>query len=211
MVPVVTIIIYWGLGRTYSTITYLSLIPLVLGVALATLGDYYCTLAGFVLTALGVVLAAVKTIATNRLMTGRLALSPMEVLLRMSPLATIQCVLCAWLSGEVGRAHDTYVAGQFSGAFGLALVANGAVAFGLNIVSMQANKTAGALTMTVAGNVKQALTICLGIVLFSVQTGVLNGLGIGVTMAGAAFYSKVELDTKRDKARHGSVADKPSP
>lgn len=60
-VPVFTILIYRiCYSRTYSTATYLSLIPLILGVGLATYGDYYFSTLGFVLTLLGVVLAALK-------------------------------------------------------------------------------------------------------------------------------------------------------
>jgi hypothetical protein len=44
---------------------------------------------------------------------------------------------------------------------------NGAVAFGLNVVSFTANKKAGALTMDVAANVKQVLTIVLCVPLSS--------------------------------------------
>ncbi|GAB1734710.1 hypothetical protein NU195Hw_g131t1 [Hortaea werneckii] len=198
--PVVTILIYRTLyNRTYSTPTYLSMIPLIFGVGLATAGDYYCTLIGFLLTALGVILAAVKTVATNRLMTGSLALSAMEVLLRMSPLAAVQCVVYAFLTGEVRDFHLAYQEGQFSGSFGMALLANAVIAFSLNMVSFQANKLAGALTMTVAGNVKQALTIALGIVLFNVQTGLMNAVGMLITLAGAAWYSKIELDNKKAK------------
>lgn len=200
--PIVTIWIYRLVyGRTYSKATYLSMIPLIAGVALATAGDYYCTLMGFLLTALGVVLASVKTVATNRLMTGSLALSAMEVLLRMSPLAAIQCVVYATITGEVSRFRQAYSEGQFSNSFGLALLANAVIAFALNLVSFQTNKVAGALTMTVCANVKQALTIALGIVLFHLQVGPLNAVGTVITMVGAVWYSKVELDNKRARAR----------
>lgn len=78
--PVVTILIYrFVYGRTYSTQTYLTMIPLIFGVGLSTAGDYYFTLIGFSMTLLGVVLASVKTVATNRLMTGSLKLSALEV------------------------------------------------------------------------------------------------------------------------------------
>jgi len=50
--------------------------------------------------------------------------------------------------------------------------------------------------LTVAGNLKQCATVLLGIVLFNVQVGAVNGIGMVVTLAGAAWYSKVELDTK---------------
>lgn len=59
--PVFTIIIYRIFySRSYSNATYLSLIPIIFGVGLATYGDYYFTLNGFLLTLLGVVLASVK-------------------------------------------------------------------------------------------------------------------------------------------------------
>ncbi len=61
MCPVFTVLIYrLRYNRSYSTNTYLSLIPVVIGVAVATCGDYYFTTAGFFLTFLGVVLASVK-------------------------------------------------------------------------------------------------------------------------------------------------------
>lgn len=66
--PVFAILIYRiRYKRTYSTKTYLSLIPIVLGVGLATYGDYYFTRIGFILTLLGVVLAAVKVRANQSL------------------------------------------------------------------------------------------------------------------------------------------------
>ena len=63
--PVFTVLIYrLRYKRSYSPRTYLSLVPVVLGVALATYGDYYFTTMGFYLTLLGVVLAAIKVCFT---------------------------------------------------------------------------------------------------------------------------------------------------
>lgn len=149
------------------------------------------------MTFLGVVLASVKTVATNRLMTGSLKLSALEVLLRMSPLAAIQCVIYAYFSGEADQFRAAYTSDQFSSSFGAALFLNAITAFLLNVVGFQANKMAGALTITVCGNVKQALTILFGIILFHVEVGLLNAVGMLITIAGAVWYSKVELDSKR--------------
>jgi hypothetical protein len=80
-VPLFTILIYrLYFSRTYSTTTYLSLVPIILGVCMVTYGDYYFTVLGFSLTLLGVILAALKTITSNRLMTGSLALPALEIL-----------------------------------------------------------------------------------------------------------------------------------
>jgi len=177
----------------------MSIIPLIFGVGLATYGDYYFTWIGFALTLLGVLLAAMKTVVSNRLMTGSLALPALEILLRMSPLAAVQALVYAYLSGETAR-FTTFVAdGHMPSSMVLALLGNGFLAFVLNVSSFQTNKLAGALTLTVAGNLKQCLTILLGIVLFDVRVGLLNGVGMLITVLGAAWYSKVELDSKGRK------------
>lgn len=195
--PVVAVLIYrFWYYRSYSTATYLSLVPIMLGVGLATYGDYYFTSAGFFLTSLGVILAALKTIASNRLMTGSLALPALEILLRMSPLAAVQSLLYSISTGEVLRFLDYVDSGRLSRTQILALASNGVLAFLLSVASLHTNKLAGALTMTVCANLKQCLTVILGIVLFDVEVGILNGYGMVVTLVGAAIYSKVELDSK---------------
>ena len=196
--PVVAVIIYQlYYSRTYSITTYLSLIPIILGVALATYGDYYFTPLGFVLTLLGVILAALKTIASNRLMTGTLALPALEILLRMSPLAALQSLLYSISSGE---SHDFVAlvqAGQLTSAQSLALAGNGVLAFLLSVASLHTNRLAGALTITVCANLKQCLTVLLGITLFDVKVSTINGCGMVITLLGAGIYSKVELDSRR--------------
>ena len=59
--PIFTLLIYrvWY-HRTYSMLTYLSLLPLIFGAAMTTVGEMSFSDAGFLLTILGVVLAAVK-------------------------------------------------------------------------------------------------------------------------------------------------------
>lgn len=139
-----------------------------------------------------------QNVATNRLMTGSLSLSAMEVLFRMSPLAAVQCLFYAAASGEL-KAASASVA-EFDWSLIATIMVNASMAFALNVVSFQTNKVAGALTVSVCGNVKQTLTILLGIVLFNVTVGPLNAIGMLVTVFGAAWYSKVELDTKKQQA-----------
>lgn len=195
--PVFAILIYRVVfSRSYSTATYLSLLPIISGVALATYGDYHFNLYGFIMTLSGVVLAAIKTIASNKIMTGSLQLSAYEILLRMSPLAAVQSLIYSWATGEMGRFFTFVGDGNLPWPMIVAVAGNGFLAFVLNISSFQTNKLAGALTVTVAGNLKQCLTILLGIVLFNVKVSPLNGLGMFITLMGAALYSKVELDSK---------------
>ncbi|KAK9466448.1 triose-phosphate transporter family-domain-containing protein [Lipomyces arxii] len=196
MTPFFTVIIYVvGFRKVYSVMTYVSLIPVVAGVGFATAGDYYFTPMGFFLTLLGAFLAALKTVVTNRVQTGRLRLSPLELLFRMSPLAFIQCLVYAYFTGETAALRD-YWATSMSNEMMIKLILNGAIAFGLNVVSFTANKKTGALTMTVAANVKQILTIVLAILFFHLAVTPLNAIGIILTLAGGAWYAKVELESK---------------
>jgi len=135
-------------------------------------------------------------------MTGALALSPLETLLRMSPLAFVQAIVCAMLSGELSEFRRNNPEGP-SRMMLLALAGNGFLAFMLNVSSFSTNKVAGALTMTVCGNIKQCLTVLLGIVLFGVKVGFLNGLGMAVALCGAGWYSMVELRSKGAKKALG--------
>lgn len=114
----------------------------------------------------------------------------------MSPLAAAQGLAYAHMTGESNEFFDFASKGRLPPTLILALAGNGILAFILNISSFQTNKLAGALTLTVAGNMKQCLTILLGIVLFNVKVTLPNGLGMMITMIGGAFYSKVELDSK---------------
>jgi hypothetical protein len=144
-------------------------------------------------------------------MTGPLALSPLEILFRMSPLAFVQGLIYSSLSGELSSLNISTSSllsllspSQISASSilpsrnqALALAGNGILAFVLNIASFSANKNTGALTMTVCGNVKQCLTVLLGIIVFGVRVGWLNGLGMVVTLGGAAWYSFIELRGRR--------------
>jgi hypothetical protein len=122
----------------------------VAGVAFATFGDYDYTAMGFFLTVLGTVLAAVKTVVTNRVQVGRLKLHPLDLLLRMSPLAFLQTLVYSYVTGEMAQVK-AFVSTSFSWNLFFALIANGIIAFFLNVVSFTANKKTSALTMTVAG------------------------------------------------------------
>ncbi|KAI8366703.1 TPT-domain-containing protein [Radiomyces spectabilis] len=200
MTPVFTVLIsLMFLQKSYSRMIYWSLCPVVLGVAFATAGEYDYTMMGFLLTVLGTALAAVKTIVTNRVQVGRLKLHPLDLLFRMSPLAFVQCLCYAYFTGELAEVQE-FSATNMTKQLAVGLLFNGILAFALNIVSFTANKKTSALTMTVAGNVKQVLSIILAVMIFKLNINATNAFGILLTLAGGAWYGKVELSEKAAKA-----------
>ncbi|KAL8775866.1 MAG: hypothetical protein Q9194_003563 [Teloschistes cf. exilis] len=190
LTPVFTVAIYRVVfAGIYRTATYISLIPVIVGVMLASYGDLTATTVGFIITLFGTCLAAVKTVATNRLQTAGLHLSALELLYRMSPIACLQSLFVAYLTGEFARFEPR----AFGTAGLLLLLGNGAIAFGLNVASFEANKRAGALTMTIAANIKQVLTIILSVVLWDLPVSAMNAAGIALTLLGGAWYGRVEM------------------
>ncbi|WRT64435.1 uncharacterized protein IL334_001367 [Kwoniella shivajii] len=191
------------LRARFSALKLISLLPVVAGVGFATYGDYDFTALGLILTLLGTFLAALKTVVTNLIQTGaggRLKLHPLDLLMRMSPLAFIQCVVYGWYTGELERVRR-YGATQMTRSKAIALLFNGVFAFGLNIVSFTANKKAGALTMTVSANCKQVLTIVLAVMLFNLHISPTNGVGILLTLLGGGWYGYVEYIEKKKKTK----------
>ncbi|KAI0634110.1 triose-phosphate transporter family-domain-containing protein [Trametes polyzona] len=212
------------LGTRLSSSRLIALTPVMLGVVFATYGDYYFTSLGLLLTLLGAILAAFKTIYTNILQSPPrssitklankttsypsranlivpppLNLHPLDLLTRMSPLAFVQCVAYAYISGEFARMRaPLHVNGSPSLGWWhvLLLLGNGCIAFGLNVVSFTANGKVGALNMTVAANVKQVLTIVLAVAVFDLTITRVNALGIVITLFGGAWYAAVEYRAK---------------
>lgn len=139
---------------------------------------------------------------------------PLDLLMRMSPLAFIQCVIYGLLTGELSRVQR-YGALEMTRGKATALLLNGVIAFGLNIVSFTANKKAGVssrgffhcvaganvagclkpLTMTVAANCKQVLTIAIAVVMFNLTINITNGIGILLTLIGgvSSFLSSPRM------------------
>lgn len=143
-------------------------------------------------------------------------LTPLHLLYLLSPLAFVQTMLIAHFSGELARVWEYSIAGlRYSAAgaiffgrpstqLGLStaqlglLLLNGVMAFGLNVASFTANKKVGPLSMTVAANVKQVLTILCAVALFNLTVTPTNAVGIVLTLIGGAIYTAVELKEKRD-------------
>jgi Triose-phosphate Transporter family len=125
-------------------------------------------------------------------------LHPLDLLLRMSPLACLQSLLYAFLLGET-NALITFLSKlslHSLTVLSVKLGVNGILAFGLNYVSFTANKQTSPLTMTVAANLKQCLSIILGVWVFRLEVGWMHGLGIIIALVGGAWYAKVQFEVK---------------
>lgn len=189
--PLITLALeFLILGKLADKMQILALIPVVLGIVFTVIdeakGMEYSAL-GLALTLAGVFLSSLKGVMTNFMLIGESKLDPLELIALLAPLATIQCVAISGITGEIGSIYRDYQLPFGWFLFG-GLLLNGFLAFFMNWISFAVNKETSALAMTVAGNVKQAVSIALAIIIFSTPLTILNAIGIIMTLIGGIFY-----------------------
>lgn len=199
--PISTLLLEWLLlAKIPSTRLVCSLVPVMAGIALASIKSKVSVngdLIGISLTVLGVMLASLKGISTVSLTA---QMHPLELIWKMAIPASLQCLLLAWVFGELPLLWNFWQTAPLSAE--LQIAANAMLAMLLNCVSFTAAQKTSALTMTVAGNIKQALCIILAIYLFGTHVTFLNACGIAMALAGGAWYSWECHAMRRLKHQH---------
>lgn len=173
------------LGSKFSIPKLVSLLPVMAGIAFTTYGEISFTTLGLLLTFAGTILAALKTVVTNLMQTGqRFQMHPLDLLHRLSPLALAQCVAYAVYTEEYFEVYKDLWPMPNVYKTVLLIALNGALAFALNVVSFVSNKKVGPLTISVAANIKQVLTVILSFFFFELSVSPLSFAGIAMALLG---------------------------
>jgi drug/metabolite transporter (DMT)-like permease len=198
-VPAFTVVLQvFALKMSFPQGIYLSLIPVVGGVAAASLTEVNFEIIGFSCALVACLTTAVQSVLSSVLLTGEYRLDSVNLLYYMAPLAFLVDLPFAYYfesDAVMNHSYNDVTANEIT----FLLLLSGGVAFLLNLSVFFAIKSTSALTFTVFGNLKVVIVIILSVVIFQNEITVFNALGCLVAFVGICSYSYQEYSLKEQK------------
>ncbi|KAL4428420.1 hypothetical protein ABPG75_002509 [Micractinium tetrahymenae] len=163
---------------------------IALGTALASAGEVNLNVMGVVVMMLSECFESIRLVMTQLLLTG-LRFHPIEGLMYLAPACTF------WLA--LGSLCLEFRPMLEAGAFGLMaerplkFLSAAAMGFMVNSLAYIVIQSASSLTLKVLGTVKNALVVCLGIVLLSEKVTLLQGVGYAISVGAFFVYQRIKM------------------
>lgn len=177
-------------------ITYLTLVPVVTGVIIASGGEPSFHLFGFIMCVGATAARALKTVLQGILMSSEAEkLNSMNLLLYMAPMAVV-FLLPATLYMEENVVGITVQLAKKDFNIVWYLLFNSIMAYFVNLTNFLVTKHTSALTLQVLGNAKGAVAVVISILIFRNPVSVQGMLGYALTVTGVILYSEAK---KRNK------------
>ncbi|KAJ6581819.1 triose-phosphate transporter family-domain-containing protein [Mycena capillaripes] len=212
--PLFTVAAYALLfGVSYSSKTYVSLLPLTIGVMLACSFDMSASNVIGLLCAFGSALVFVssniffKKIMPSNAQTTSHKLDKLNLLLYSSGMAFL-LMIPIWLyydlplllaSSSSSAAAAAAAAGKQPPAHGVPyyFFMNGTVHFAQNIIAFVILSSTSPVTYSIASLIKRVCVICIAIVWFAQSIHPVQGVGILMTFTGLYMYNNAKSDVER--------------
>ncbi|KAJ6519073.1 triose-phosphate transporter family-domain-containing protein [Mycena sanguinolenta] len=210
--PLFTVAAYALLfGVSYSSKTYISLLPLTVGVMLASSSDMSASNFIGLLCAFGSALVFVssniffKKIMPSNAQTTSQKLDKLNLLLYSSGMAFL-LMIPIWLyydfrilffAGPGAAAALDPSAKQPAHSVGYYFFMNGTVHFAQNIIAFVILASTSPVTYSIASLIKRVWVICIAIVWFSQNINPVQGVGILMTFTGLYMYNNAKSDVER--------------
>lgn len=209
---------YALLKKKESTATYMSLVPVVAGITIATWGEPSFNFIGFVACLVGVCCRALKSVLQGWLLTpvgdkeaekisnsNENKLDSMSLLYYMAPVAVVTLGVCTFIM-EPEAISAFYEATELNPNFIVILLSNCFIAYLVNLTNFLVTAHVGALTLQVLGNAKGVVCTVVSILLFRNPITFRGVAGYTITMIGVWLYSS----SKRRSARLQALVENSS-
>ncbi|KAA8534118.1 hypothetical protein F0562_031690 [Nyssa sinensis] len=173
-------------------LTYVTLIPVVTGVIIASGGEPSFHLFGFIMCIGATAARALKTVLQGILLSSEgEKLNSMNLLLYMAPIAVV-FLLPATLIMERNVLDITLALARDDIRIIWYLLFNSALAYFVNLTNFLVTKHTSALTLQVLGNAKGAVAVVVSILIFRNPVSVTGMLGYSLTVMGVVLYSEAK-------------------
>ncbi|URE43208.1 UAA transporter family [Musa troglodytarum] len=177
-------------------ITYITLIPVVTGVIIASGGEPSFHLFGFIMCVGATAARALKSVLQGILLSSEgEKLNSMNLLLYMAPTAVV-LLLPATLIMEENVVGITMALAREDFKIIWYLLFNSTLAYFVNLTNFLVTKHTSALTLQVLGNAKGAVAVVVSILIFKNPVTVTGMLGYTVTVIGVILYSEAKKRSK---------------
>ncbi|KAG5951753.1 hypothetical protein E4U53_002343 [Claviceps sorghi] len=168
-----------------SLSSFLNVMWIVAGVALASVGEIHFSLVGFLYQMAGIVFEAIRIIMIQVLLSGDgMKMDPLVGLYYFAPVCAAMNLLVA-LPSELPS--FTWAAASEVGFDMLFL--NASIAFLLNITSVFLIGRTSGLVMTLTGIFKNILLILVSILIWNTKITVMQTAGYAIALTGLTYYS----------------------
>ncbi|GAB2209972.1 hypothetical protein Droror1_Dr00027201 [Drosera rotundifolia] len=183
--------------RKESPEVYLSLLPVVLGIVVASNSEPLFHLFGFLVCIGSTAGRALKSVVQGIILSSDSEkLHSMNLLLYMAPMAAaILLPFSLYIEGNVAAVTIEKAYADWS--IILLLAGNATVAYLVNLTNFLVTKHTSALTLQVLGNAKSAVAAVVSVLIFRNPVTVMGMTGFAVTVMGVVLYSEAK---KRSKA-----------
>ncbi|KAG6600019.1 putative sugar phosphate/phosphate translocator, partial [Cucurbita argyrosperma subsp. sororia] len=177
-------------------LTYVTLIPVVTGVIIASGGEPSFHLFGFIICIAATAARALKSVLQGILLSSEgEKLNSMNLLLYMAPIAVV-FLLPAALFMEENVVGITLALAREDKKIIWYLLFNSALAYFVNLTNFLVTKHTSALTLQVLGNAKGAVAVVISILIFRNPVSVTGMLGYLLTVIGVILYSESKKRSK---------------
>jgi len=175
--------------RKESTRTYITLVPIVLGIVIASKAEPLFHPVGFVACLSATFARALKSVLQGLLLTNSdERLDSLNLLMYMSPMSLLALVAGVSII-EPNASSEFYQNCGDSPRFLLIFALNCILAFSVNLTNFLVTKCTSPLTLQVLGNAKGAVAVAASIILFRNPVSVNGMVGYVITIAGVVAYS----------------------
>lgn len=173
-------------------LTYITLVPVVTGVIIASGGEPSFHLFGFIICVAATAARALKSVLQGILLSSEgEKLNSMNLLLYMAPIAVV-FLLPATLYMEENVVGITLALARSDIKIIWYLLFNSALAYFVNLTNFLVTKHTSALTLQVLGNAKGAVAVVVSILIFRNPVSVTGMLGYTLTVIGVILYNEAK-------------------